>query len=71
MKESMDLRRCGSSGGVGDADEFCAKDKVACARVTAANSKILGILTEHPFRNICGSSTSRIVAPGVDHDKGD
>src|SRR5208283_3091023 len=51
MKESMDLRRCGSSGGVGDADEFCAKDKVACARVTVANSKILAILTEHPFRN--------------------
>src|SRR5580658_9959843 len=51
MKESMDLRRCGSSGGVADADEFCAKDKVAYARVTAANSKILAILTEHPFRN--------------------
>jgi hypothetical protein len=47
----MDLRRCGSSSGVEDADEFCAKDKVACARVTAANSKILAILTEHPFRN--------------------
>jgi hypothetical protein len=51
MKESMDLRRCGSSGGVGEAAEFCAKDKVEEARVTAANSKILAILTEHPFGN--------------------
>jgi hypothetical protein len=47
----MDLRRCGSGGGVEDAVGLCAKDKVACARVTAAHSRILAILAEHPFRN--------------------
>lgn len=48
MKESMDLRRCGSSGGVGDKAEFCAKDKVAYAKVAAASSKILATLTKPP-----------------------
>ena len=45
------MRRCGSSGGVGDAAEFCAKDEVGNAKVKVAYSKILAILTEHPFAN--------------------
>jgi len=34
---------------VGEGAEFCAKDTVAYARVTAASSKILAMLTEPPM----------------------
>ncbi len=48
MKESMDLRRCGSSGRAGEGAKFCAKDTVVYVRVTAASTKILETLTEPP-----------------------
>ena len=41
MKESMEVRRCGSRGGLGEDDESCAKDAVAKAKLTAASTKVL------------------------------
>jgi len=49
MKESMDLRRRGSSGRVGEGGKFCAKDTLVYVRVTAASTKILETLTKSPW----------------------